>query len=284
MKTLLKLALAGTALAAAAAHADVALPTAPGGGDLILFVQDTALSNVTYARDIGISLNSLFPSSATVPTSSYTGPIALTASFNVGPDSNLHDFLTAHAADLAAGKIQWAVEAGTFDGTKTPNQNGAPGAARFLTTTSQSLASVTAQTTTNITNKFISLNQDLKNLNNFGGAGATPLGAGNLSTPATGDGIWGTSNGLTGNQNWYGALSTAGTFASSTGSTSQAFYGLTGNSGRAAQVYTFGNIFFDANGTLHISSVPIPAALWLFGSGLLGLVGLGRRRSEAVAA
>lgn len=32
-----------------------------------------------------------------------------------------------------------------------------------------------------------------------------------------------------------------------------------------------------------VSEVPVPAALWLFGSGLLGLVGIGRRKSVAAA-
>jgi len=31
-------------------------------------------------------------------------------------------------------------------------------------------------------------------------------------------------------------------------------------------------------GTIHTSAVPVPAAVWLFGSGLLGLVGVARRR------
>ncbi len=30
------------------------------------------------------------------------------------------------------------------------------------------------------------------------------------------------------------------------------------------------------------SAVPIPAAAWLFGSGLLGLVGIARRKSQRV--
>jgi len=35
-----------------------------------------------------------------------------------------------------------------------------------------------------------------------------------------------------------------------------------------------------ADGTYSISSVPVPAAAWLFGSGLLGLVGIARRKAS----
>ena len=38
-----------------------------------------------------------------------------------------------------------------------------------------------------------------------------------------------------------------------------------------------GAIFLD-NASLEVSAVPVPAAVWLFGSGLLGLVGVARRR------
>jgi hypothetical protein len=32
---------------------------------------------------------------------------------------------------------------------------------------------------------------------------------------------------------------------------------------------------------IEISQVPLPAAVWLFGSGLLGLVGIARRKKAA---
>lgn len=37
----------------------------------------------------------------------------------------------------------------------------------------------------------------------------------------------------------------------------------------------------EINGRIHISAVPIPAAFWLFGSGLLGLIGISRRKKAA---
>ena len=40
-----------------------------------------------------------------------------------------------------------------------------------------------------------------------------------------------------------------------------------------------GNMVFSASGTLEgVSTVPVPAAIWLFGSGLIGLIGIARRR------
>jgi hypothetical protein len=68
---------------------------------------------------------------------------------------------------------------------------------------------------------------------------------------------------------------------------SAAFYGITDNNSTSTQVqsYVLGSLELYANGTLATlssgggSSVPIPAAVWLFGSGLLGLAGIGRRRN-----
>jgi hypothetical protein len=43
---------------------------------------------------------------------------------------------------------------------------------------------------------------------------------------------------------------------------------------------TFGNLrMIDQAGSTHVNSTPIPAAAWLLGSGLMGLMGLSRRRS-----
>jgi len=44
--------------------------------------------------------------------------------------------------------------------------------------------------------------------------------------------------------------------------------------------YGVGPIIY-ASGGQPINAVPLPAAVWLFGSGLLGLVGLARRRKAA---
>jgi hypothetical protein len=86
----------------------------------------------------------------------------------------------------------------------------------------------------------------------------------------------------------YGILSAAD--LATVGST-VALYGITGNGSLGAvQSYVLGTASLGTNGTLTLASnpttapppVPLPAAVWLFGSGLLGLVGVSRRRKAAV--
>jgi hypothetical protein len=51
--------------------------------------------------------------------------------------------------------------------------------------------------------------------------------------------------------------------------------GVTGVLGNAVGT---GDILMEADGNLKLEAVPVPPAVWLFGSGLLGLVGVARRR------
>jgi hypothetical protein len=72
----------------------------------------------------------------------------------------------------------------------------------------------------------------------------------------------------------------------SVGTASQLF-GFTGNATSGTlNSYILGSATLAADGTLAINAgtapVPLPAAVWLFGSGLMGLVGVSRRRKAAV--
>ena len=42
----------------------------------------------------------------------------------------------------------------------------------------------------------------------------------------------------------------------------------------------FGSVRINSDVALHTSPVPLPAAVWLFGSGLAGLVGIGVQRRK----
>lgn len=39
---------------------------------------------------------------------------------------------------------------------------------------------------------------------------------------------------------------------------------------------------YNSGGSIAVSSVPVPSAIWLFGSGLIGLVGFARRKAQAL--
>jgi hypothetical protein len=70
-------------------------------------------------------------------------------------------------------------------------------------------------------------------------------------------------------------------------------YGITGNGSGVGAVTAFSlgtAVFSLTNDTLTFTGnggttpVPLPAAVWLLGSGLLGLAGVGRRRAAKVVA
>ena len=46
----------------------------------------------------------------------------------------------------------------------------------------------------------------------------------------------------------------------------------------AGNLYTIDNV--DNRSIIKLSAVPIPAAVWLFGSGLIGLIGIARRKKS----
>ena len=57
------------------------------------------------------------------------------------------------------------------------------------------------------------------------------------------------------------------------------FNNLVGNYDGSGRFYD--NVCFANDGSCSAPAVPVPAAVWLFGSGLLGLVGVARRKSRA---
>ena len=266
-----KLALAGSTLLAASAYADVATP-ASGNGELVLFVRDNT-TNTTYARGLAVNVLTALPQSTVTASQPYTTPVTVNYQLpTLAPDANLAAFLGGtHVND----NFTWAIEGGK-NGTGI-----APGSFTYITSTKVDLSAGTTVTNAALATVYPNLTATLNAVNTAIGTGVV----GDMASTAAGkDGQWGN---ITGNDNWYGAgPNTAGVLVGST----QNFYALTTagtTKSGPAQVYILNGITLAKDGTLSAAGaapVPLPAAVWLLGSGLLGLFGVGRRRNAATAA
>jgi hypothetical protein len=283
MKNVLKLAMVGSALAASSAFA-VTVDPGLGNGEFVLYARDTA-TNVTFAKGLLTQIDSVATRAAIAGDSTYTYPTGGTLNFTLPPvdlssDANWNSFKSAAGSD----NIVWTVLAG--DSQQALNQ---PGAERYAISTQTDLTHGGSGGGTNPPS-----NSAIRSV----WSGLHGLQADMLGVGTTGDGASAilAANAGAGWGNPTGVDSLANTMFSSSGisnenvlGTAGNFYFITSNSGGSSalgRVYTLGHIEFDANGHLFstpVSSVPLPAAVWLFGSGLLGLVGIGRRKQVAAA-
>jgi len=278
MKKLIKFGVAGALVAGCVtAQAQNGIPSS-NTSDLWLFVSD-ATAQTTFAEDTGISINSLAPSAsfnaAGVATVLST---KIGANINFGPSTALTAYI--NAANTAGHVLQWAVQAMQYNGSPTSNAN--PGGAVGITANVASSAGNTSQLVfnPNQTTWANGWNNDEFYLCPAGfcvnGGASFAWSAGSVA----GQG-WepGTSGGNGGSADLYGqGPDTSGNHLGA----SLNLYALTGNGG-AGQVQSYvlaNNLTLSATGQLTASpAVPLPAAVWLFGSGLLGLLGVGRRRA-----
>jgi hypothetical protein len=285
MKTLVRFAVAGALLAGFATAQAQSLPSS-GSADLWLFVADTT-AGTTFAEQLtGQSLSSLLPTSSLAPSATVTELSTVTsANFTVGPSAALTSFLAGAGSDT----LEWAVDGAQYPSVTTKSKTTtAPGGildlSSFVETPSVD-SKMSGLAFGNLQTIAAGFGGDIGYLSSSGyTAGGTvykqKLGGGTVD-------VWGTATGdAGGSTDLYGqGPDQAGTALG----TATTLYGLTGNGGTGElQSYVLGtNLTLSANGTLSISSgtttppVPLPAAVWLFGSGLLGLIGVGRRRAAA---
>jgi hypothetical protein len=273
MNSLVKVAVAGVlTLAASGAFAAVSAPWT-GSSDLLLVVEN-ATTHTAYALDTGVSLDSLLPTGSLVSGASLNTSIAA-ANKSISASSALQSFL---AANPASGDL-WTLEGGQYAGggnaTSTNGNSKAPGAAKAVFTSANGTATNANVLTKNLTGlePFLNgLNSDI--VQSTGGlfplTTASETSAGSVSVGA---------------ESRYGFWSNLD-FAS-LGGTAMQLFGFSGNGTTGKlQSYILGTATLDASGNLTIagtpSTVPLPAAVWLFGSGLLGLFGVSRRRTAAV--
>jgi hypothetical protein len=269
MNTILKVGAAGAlALGAVAAHATIAAPSS-GSSDAILFAEVVNAAGTaavaSYAGDTGVSINSVI-----------TG-LSTTGTKYLGSDANLAKLF---AADAAGDTIQWAVLGGQYSGTATSGNFKTAGVAQFLTTTTLDSTSSLKNDTTGTLVKFGQINTDIGAINSAGIVGNSIEGA----SPAT-SGQWDVTGGSLNLAFWDGGATSNSNLL---GGTQKLFYVTAGTPvGLTTKVaYTLeGTASLSANGLTLTGAggsgpppVPLPAAVWLLGSGLLGLTGVARRK------
>jgi len=272
MKFNLKMIAVAAAMVSAAGAANAALTTGNNGS--LALVAFNTVTNVWYIRDTGYLLNSFLPSSVTTlsgdgavtgnktPAAGLTIDKTVTASFG---DSSFSSWLTGQTTT----DVRWFLSA--VDNTGT---NAASNVKRFITSSAN--ASETA-TNGNLDGYIAS--------GNAGGLAAVYADGTNGALSSTGSivpGAWTSNFGL--GADGLALLDQAASlfyFSRSTG---------TGSTTTAANATQFGNatgfatVTLASNGDLTYvapSAVPVPAAAWLLGSGLLAMGGAIRRRKAA---
>jgi len=278
MNTAVKLGVAAAlALGYATANASVALPSS-GSTDLILFVQDVTTGE-SYAGDTGISINTVLPSSSLLGYGGSTSvaasnfPATLPANFSVGPTANLTAFLgTTHTGD----DVEWSVQAAQYPSASNVTSNTPIGNTKYITTYAGDPGDFSGLIPANLAAWGNGFNNDMIKLNTNLGSASSVYGASAASA-----GLWDVAN-SSAIVTWYSnGVDTEGVQLGG----SVSLYGLTGNNGTVVPVQLYDlsdNLTLKADGTLTTgtaSPVPVPAALWLFGSGVLGLAGVGRRKA-----
>lgn len=279
MKLAIKLVIAGTALVGATANAGIVTNTGTTGpGDLVLFITDVSSAVPQfYAKDLNVSIDTLGVSKATAQgtgaiynfDNGQIGSLTTPSSLGFTNDAGIQSFFAAHAGD----QFQWSILAADGSGNGTE----APGQARIAGTFDVG----NANSPYNIDDLSSSILGSAAYLTGF----YSQLNLQNTAFPNTSDG-WGGGSGAF--ATFFGTEYTNG---GAVDSPLTFFLGATAGQNQLANWWqSLNTLTLTSDGSLLVdggsgpSPVPLPAAVWLLGSGLLGLAGIGRRRNQQQAA
>ena len=272
MKTIVGIAVAA-ALGIGTANAAIT-PPGVGQGELIEWVVDNT-TNQVYARGIQVSETSILPSSALVTPANYAGltpPVSTGTTLpTITADANLTTFLAQNGGhdSFSFGLLS----AGEQTGGATAF---APGASvvEFTSPLSIAASNLNVPSGSKLQSNVTSVLATVTTLNSLLGASSAPGSSANVTS------------GFSPGSPEFTLYSDNITLTSALGSDVN-LYAATGDNSKAGtgQLYSAGLVTMTANGTLEAvggtTTVPLPAAVWLLGSGLLGLAGVGRRRISA---
>jgi hypothetical protein len=281
MKSSVRFVVAGLMLAGIATAQAQSLPSS-GSADLWLFVSNQS-AGTSFAEDTGVTLSSLMPSNQLAAAGGNTVlSTAISSNFSVGATQALSNYLAA--AKTAGQTLEWGVVGVQFPGaTATANIKATGADLTVFDAPAAAGANIGANyglgTIQTIGNGF---DTDARYLAPTYAAGGSVYAFGSGSTAAN---VWGAGgdSGNGGSTNLYNQSPAQDGIGLDS---AVSLYGITGNGDKTSvQSYILGtNLTLSSAGVLSIGStspVPLPAAVWLFGSGLLGLIGVGRRKVAA---
>jgi hypothetical protein len=278
MNNLIKLSVAGSlALGSLAAHAGIVVPTSSVPGDAILFADIFNGSTLvaTYAGDTGVGVTNIV--AGTVASGTHFEDANLAAFLAQATPGTVVDWMVGGAGGLNGGSPSYAV---TTTGGALAQTIGDPLNAAILVNMSAELQAVVQNGLNPLINEVDPNGTSLlgKDDSSFGISFAPFQTNTDMSN-------WGGQT---------GQVATAGLTGSGTGpfggtSKGSLLYAYTTTNNKPATLATYqqsydvsltsSGLTFTAAST---APVPVPAAVWLLGSGLLGLAGIARRKSAAV--
>jgi hypothetical protein len=282
MKTVTKLVMGAAALVATVGAAHAAQTTNPstGASNLVFFVNDSSAHStysIVLSEGVGSAANSYFTNADAVSSSTQGSLNTIDGdanfSLNLTGNTALQTFMSS--ATSAGDTLDWGILGGAYTGG-TASARETAGAVQIVATAATTATIVSVGESAVDGAVPTDINGDVNKI-----SAKTPDAFG-----GTAAGIFGTTASLGGtNLTLYASGVDMGHTAIGS---SYGLYGLSTNGGSNGTniAYSLGQVSFDGSTlsfTGNVLPTPLPAAAWLFGSGLLGLLGIGRRRDVKAA-